>query len=215
MLLGPVCGLLSLLSCYKVPVVPAGGPLKTPWNMGGNSMENRASSPEIFGFCCIAWHLVDVVFIMLVNSAAGGIDAPTDRAAALTSLVGCVFGLPCWEFIPLPSFLPWLQMLPCNPQAKNKQRKNPETLKLWLLNSSDQKKKSKKQAKKETNKTQKYLFCHKAWNFIVLQVWQNYRWEIELKREKRSYSKVYVLFKRESLWPTHPNFLISMKELLN
>ena len=155
MLLGPVCGLLSLLSCYKVPVVPAGGPLKTPWNMGGNSMENRASSPEIFGFRCIAWHLVDVVFIMLVNSAAGGIDAPTDRAAALTSLVGCVFGLPCWEFIALPSFLPWLQMLPCNPRAKNKQRKNPETLKLWLLNSSDQKKKKQKTSKERNQQNPK------------------------------------------------------------
>lgn len=35
---------------------------------------------------------------------------------------------------------------------------------------------------------------------------------MELKKEKRGYSKVYILFKRESLWPTGPGFLISMKE---
>lgn len=133
----------------------------------------------------------------------------TDRAAAFASLVSRVFEPPCREFRLLPFFLPWLQMLPRNPWAKNKQ-KNPEALKLWLLNSIDEKKR-----KKETNKTKNYLFCHKAWNFTVLQVWQNYRWEIELKREKRGYSKVCILFKRESLWPTGPGFLTSMKELLN
>lgn len=54
---------------------------------------------------------------------------PADRAAAFAPLVSRMFEPPCREFRLLPFFLPWLQMLPHNPRAKNKQTKNPRNAK--------------------------------------------------------------------------------------
>ena len=48
--------------------------------------------------------------------------------------------------------------------------------------------------KKKKRKEKKNHFRRKAWDFIVLQVWQSYKQEVDLKRGKGDKSKVHILF---------------------
>lgn len=131
-------------------------------------MESRALSPELLGFQLHCVTSGGRGSITVVNSAAGGVSGQqTGPLLSLHSSVACLSLLAGSSGFSLSSSHGY-RCFPTTPEQKTNKQKTPETLKLWL-NSIDLKKKRQKKQRNQQNQ-KKYLFCHKGWNFIVLQV---------------------------------------------
>lgn len=131
-------------------------------------MESRALSPELLGFQLHCVTSGGRGSITVVNSAAGGVSGQqTGPLLSLHSSVACLSLLAGSSGFSLSSSHGY-RCFPTTPEQKTNKQKTSETLKLWL-NSIDLKKKRQKKQRNQQNQ-KKYLFCHKGWNFIVLQV---------------------------------------------